>query len=202
MGRRHVTAIGRYQKWRKKAVEKRPGISRGVFVVLMGPFLSIQQSLDALDFGFFMRRPTSVHFNIPSQNLFVGLQVVDMNTDSILCHAHRISELFVFAAEDRKFVVNKSADSCKNLKNDIAKSSDFGIIRLYLSGLCKILRYKDFADTGESMMKKKFTVILLILVLFVLSISLVFFVSFNSHIRDFGDAVIGSADTWTFIYTK
>ena len=52
------------------------------------------------------------------------------------------------------------------------------------------------------MMKKKFAVILLILGLLVLSISLVFFVSFNSHITDLGDAVIGSADTWTFISIK
>ena len=69
--------------------------------------------MDTLDFGFFMRSPTSIHFNITGQKLFIGLQVVDMNTDSILCHAHRIGELFVFAAEDREFIVNKPAD-CRN----------------------------------------------------------------------------------------
>lgn len=52
------------------------------------------------------------------------------------------------------------------------------------------------------MMKKKIAVILLIVVLSVLSISLAFFLSFSSHITDLGDAVIGSADTWTFISIK
>lgn len=52
------------------------------------------------------------------------------------------------------------------------------------------------------MMKKKAAMILLILVLFVLIISLAVIAYFNSPLTDLGDAVIGSANTWTFIVTK
>lgn len=63
-------------------------------------------------------------------------------------------------------------------------------------------RYTAFNKIGESMMKKKAAMILLILVLFVLIISLAVIAYFNSPLTDLGDAVIGSANTWTFIVTK